>query len=131
MRWRLATTLAFGMLTGAYFAGTQFAVGFRPEPLEELWYSAAPSLALLLLAAAAGFGVGRWWAALGALGPIVVAVPLHLDGHVTPWHDPTRPPDTAPTLSAVLAALTLSAVLVRLRLGPRRAWTTLDENWSR
>ena len=127
----LLAVLAYGVLAGAYFAGTQFAVDFRARPLEELWYSAAPSIAVLVLAAAAGFGVGRWWAALGALGPIVVAVPLHLDGHVTPWHDPTRPLDTAPTPSAVLAAITLSAVLVRLRLGPRRAWTTLGENWSR
>jgi hypothetical protein len=129
--YRLLATVAYGACAGVYFAGTQFVVDLRPELLEELWYSWVPSVALLVLAAAAGFGVGSWWATLGALVPLLVAVPLHLSGHITPWHDPTRPLDTAPHLSALLAAITLVAVLARQRLGPRQPWSTLDENWSR
>jgi hypothetical protein len=131
VRYHVAMTVAYAALGAAYFAGTQFAVDLRPEPLEGLWYSWGPSVALLLLAVAVGFTVGRWWAVLGALGPLVVAVPLHLSGHITPWHDPTRPLDTAPLESALLAALTAFAVLARKRLGPRQPWSTLDENWSR
>lgn len=131
MRYGVAMTVAYAALAAAYFAGTQFAVDLRPQALEELWYSWTPSVALLLAAALVGFAVGRWWAVLGALGPLAVAVPLHLSGHITPWHDPTRPLDTAPLESALLGALTAFAVLARRRLGPRRPWSTLDENWSR
>jgi hypothetical protein len=117
--YRLGLTAAYGVGAGAYFAGTQFALDFRPRLLEELWYSAAPSLALLAFALGVGFAVGRWWATLGAAGTLVVAMPLQLAGHVTPWHDPTRPLDTAPALAAILAFLTLAAVVARRRLGAR------------
>jgi hypothetical protein len=129
--YRWAATAAYGVLAGAYFAGTQFVLDLRPELLEALWYSSGPSVALLVLAAAIGFVAGRWGVALGALGPLVVAVPLHLSGHITPWHHPTRPLETAPNLTALLAAITLSAVFARKRLGPRQPWSTLNENWSR
>jgi hypothetical protein len=129
--YRSAATAAYALLAGAYFAGTQFVVNLWPELVEELWYSWGPSVALLVIAAAAGFVVGRWWAVLGAIAPLFVAVPLQLSGHVTPWHDPARPLDTAPELSALLAATTLVAVRARKRLGPRQPWSTLNETWSR
>lgn len=130
VRYRAALTVAYAAVAGAYFAGTQFAVDLRPQPLEELWYSWGPSVALLLFAAAVGFAVGRWWAVLGALGPLVVAVPLQLSGHVTPWHDPARPLDTAPLTAALLASITVLSVLARRRLGPRQPWSALNEHWS-
>jgi hypothetical protein len=128
--WKAIVVCVFAAATGAYFAGTQFAVRPWPQPIYELWYSAAPGLAILALAPVIGFAVGRWWAVLGALGPLAVAVPLQLSGHVTPWHDPTRPLDTAPLVTGVLVAFTAVAVLARKRLGPRQPWTRLDETWS-
>ena len=131
VRYRLALVASYAVLAGSYFAGTQFVLDPRPRLLYEVWYSSGPGVGLVFLALAVGFAVGRSWALLGAVGPLVVGIPLQLSGHITPWHDPARPLDSAPDMSVLLACLTFFGVAARKRLGPRRPWATLAENWPR
>ena len=109
---RIAPVAVVTLISTLVFVGGQFAVTPQPRVLYELWYSPAPWIAVLVLAFASGFVSARWWALLPALGPLLAALPLQLGGHVTPWHDPTRPLDTAPWVSAAVGLACAIGILV-------------------
>jgi hypothetical protein len=98
---RVFAATLFALWTGVVFTASMFAIELWPEPIDELWYSAAQPLVTLVIAVAVGAYVGPW-ALVTALAPFVPAIPLQLAGHVAPWESAWRPLELAPWYTAIL-----------------------------
>jgi hypothetical protein len=82
--------LTFAAFAAAYWYYSQYDVD--PPGGRTLWFGTKVIFGLLLASAfALGAVVARQWVVLSALGPLVIALPLHLQEKVGDFHDAGLP----------------------------------------
>jgi hypothetical protein len=115
---RAALTIAYGLMLGVWAYTDQKASG---AVFGDLHNSVPFELFVLLLGIAVGFAVGRAWALLALLGPLIPLAILEADGFVSPSHDGTEPLFSPPGISLFV----WYGLMLLLGIGLRRGWERL------
>jgi hypothetical protein len=108
------------VLLGAWFYADQKQGDLYSQGVYDFLYSWPVSLALVGSAVAVGFTVGRWWAFLSLIGPLLSLGYLQVTGYISPWHDGIAPLWSLPTLAGFI----WFGLYLFLGLGMRRLWRT-------
>lgn len=124
MKWRLATTTAFGLLLGAwaYFAEWSYE---RPGSLHGTLHDPLVASALMLLTILVGFLVARPWVLLALIGPITSLAYLQSTGKRGP--DGVSPLTSPPGIFLLI----WFALLLALGLGLASLWRQYKDRRSR
>lgn len=90
MNFRIAVVVAYGLLVGAwaYLDHRQIDISTNAYDLS---HGLPGTLVFLLLTVLTGVVVGRLWALLALLGPLVSLGYLQASGYTSPWHDGAAP----------------------------------------
>jgi hypothetical protein len=109
--WRVGIIAAYGLLA-AVWAYAEQRQSDLPAAAYELTHNTFALLAFVLLAVLTGFAVGRLWALLSLLGPLLTLGFMQAAGYVSPWHDGAEPLTSLPSIVQLtwLAMLLLAGV---------------------
>lgn len=100
-RARAGIAAAYGLLAAAWVYAEQRQIDLSQTAYD--FTSETPAiLVFFFLAVVTGFAVGRFWALLALLGPIMTLGAMQATGYVSPWHDGSEPLTSLPSIARLV-----------------------------